>query len=142
MIKNTSLTIYEIADAADYSPQTITRIRLTMTLPSTPRACSNHAGPQQRIIPYILKALCDHLQTHPHLYLDEMATFLWENFNIFVSPRTVGRELAETGYETLTYEISISITFHNSAHITWSTWTSQDATNVQDVDGLAGLLVV
>ena len=98
MIENTPLTIYEIADAAGCSPRTVTRIRSTMTLPGTPRACSNHAGPQRRITPFILKAVCDHLQTHPHLYLDEMATFLRENFNISVSPRTVGRELAETGW--------------------------------------------
>jgi transposase len=58
----------------------------------------NRVGPQRRITPPISEALRNHLQEHPYLYLDKIATFLRQNFNITVSPRTVGRELKDAGW--------------------------------------------
>jgi GTP1/Obg family GTP-binding protein len=38
-------------------------------------------------------ALYKHLEMHPHLYLDEMARFLFDEFDILVSTRSIRRAL-------------------------------------------------
>jgi transposase len=98
LIENTPLTIYEIADTADCTPRTVTHIRSNMSRSGSAQAPTKGVGPQRRITPPMSAALRKHLQEHPHLYLDEMATFLRQSFNITVSPRTVGRELENKGW--------------------------------------------
>ena len=40
----------------------------------------NFIGQRQSITPLMLEVLCDHLVEKPGLYLDEMAIFLWDEF--------------------------------------------------------------
>lgn len=37
------------------------------------------------------EALCEHLLEKPDLYLDEMALFLWDEFEILTTPSTISR---------------------------------------------------
>jgi hypothetical protein len=41
----------------------------------------------------MLDTLCKHLLRHPDLYHDEMARFLLDEFDIQVSPQSIGRAL-------------------------------------------------
>jgi hypothetical protein len=42
----------------------------------------------------MLEALCDHLLEKPNLYLDEMALFLWDEFDIQTTKSSISRALA------------------------------------------------
>jgi hypothetical protein len=39
-------------------------------------------------------ALCDHLTEKPGLYVEEMAIFLWDEFNILLLPSSIKRALS------------------------------------------------
>jgi hypothetical protein len=46
----------------------------------------------------MLNALCDHLTGKPSLYVEEMAIFLWDEFNIFPSSSSIKRGLSHAGW--------------------------------------------
>jgi transposase len=46
----------------------------------------------------MLDALCDHLAEKPGLYVEEMAIFLWDEFNILPSSSSIKRALARAGW--------------------------------------------
>jgi transposase len=46
----------------------------------------------------MLDALCGHLAEKPGLYVDEMAVFLWDEFNVLPSSSSVKRALARAGW--------------------------------------------
>jgi precorrin-6B methylase 1 len=46
----------------------------------------------------MLDALCDHLAEKPGLYVEEMAIFLWDEFNILPSLSSVKRALSRAGW--------------------------------------------
>jgi transposase len=50
------------------------------------------------ITPFMLDALCDHLLEKPDLYLDEMADFLYNEFELLVSTYTISRALRSQGW--------------------------------------------
>jgi hypothetical protein len=69
----------------------------------------------------MLDALCDHLAENLGLYIEEMALFLRDEFNILLSSSSIKRALSHAGWikkkaqqkkpknRSLNYEISISI---------------------------------
>jgi len=46
----------------------------------------------------LLDALCEHLFEKPGLYLDEMAAFLWDEFQTQVTKPSISRALAFRGW--------------------------------------------
>jgi hypothetical protein len=65
-----------------------------MRLFGNTRAPGNGAWRQRLITPAMLATLCDHLLGKPGLYRDEMAVFLYNEFNVFVSVSSIGKALA------------------------------------------------
>lgn len=47
--------------------------------------------------PSMLEALCDYLLEKPSLYLDEMAVFLWDEFQTLVTTSSIRRALVSKG---------------------------------------------
>ena len=45
----------------------------------------------------MLDALCERLLEKPNLYQDEMAIFLWDEFEVLVTTFSIGRALASIG---------------------------------------------
>ncbi|KDB25301.1 hypothetical protein H109_02864 [Trichophyton interdigitale MR816] len=54
------------------------------------------------ISPPMVEALCDYLLQKPGLYLDEMAVFLWDEFNVHVTRSGISRCLAPNGWSKKT----------------------------------------
>lgn len=46
----------------------------------------------------MLKALGDHLLEKPNLYLDEMATYLWDEFEVQATKSSISRALRSQGW--------------------------------------------
>lgn len=46
----------------------------------------------------MVQVLCDHLVEKPHLYLDEMAVFLWDEFEVLVTTWNIRRALKCEGW--------------------------------------------
>jgi hypothetical protein len=46
----------------------------------------------------MLRALCEHLLEKPELYQDEIAVFLWDEFEVLVTVYRIGRALASVGW--------------------------------------------
>jgi transposase len=93
MVLSNDLTPSQIANAVGCHPSTITRHATNMNLLGDVKAPPNKGGRPRRLTPVMLKALCDHLLENPHLYLDEMAIFLWEEFQVHVTTCSIGRAL-------------------------------------------------
>lgn len=85
MILCNELTPSQIAEAAGCHRSTITRHRSNVRLFGSVRAPPNKGGRPRSITPDMIKALCDYLLEKPHLYLDEMAVFLWDEFKAEVA---------------------------------------------------------
>lgn len=98
MINDTPLTTKEIAYAAECTRQAVSKIHSDMKQLSGVRAPPKPAGQQRSITPLMLETLCNHLREHPYLYLDEMASFFKQNFNVSVSRSTISRALTEKGW--------------------------------------------
>jgi transposase len=94
MILDGSLTQVKMANVAGCSDRTIRNIDTNMRLFGNTRAPANGAGRQWLITPSMLAALCDHLLEKPGLYRDEMAVFLYDEFDVLVSVSSIGRALA------------------------------------------------
>src|SRR2546429_8662725 len=58
---------------------------------------SNGVGRPRSVTPPMLDALCEHLLEKPNLYQDEMAIFLWDEFEVLVTTLSIGRALASIG---------------------------------------------
>lgn len=50
----------------------------------------------------MIEALCDHLFEKPGLYLDEMAIFLWDEFQTMVTTSSIRRALVAKGWSKKT----------------------------------------
>ena len=98
MIESQSLTISQMADAAECSERTIKNIRRNLRLFGSVHAPQNHIGRRRSITPPILEALCDNLLEKPGLYLDEMAVFLWDEFQILATTSSIRRALMSKGW--------------------------------------------
>lgn len=92
------LTITQMAKVAKCSERSVTNIRRNMRLFGSPRSPSVPAGQPSSITSVMLDTLCDHLAEKPGLYIDEMAIFLWDEFNILPSSSSVKRALTRAGW--------------------------------------------
>jgi hypothetical protein len=97
----------------------------------------------------MLDALCDHLAEKPGLYIEEMAIFLWDEFNILPSSSSIKRALSRAGWtkrkpnrkpknRTHNYEISTNISYPNFGHIILCSSMSLDVIKGLDIGELAG----
>ena len=80
-----------MADVADRSPRSVNGIRSNLRCFSTTRAPFNGRGHPQSITPPILDTLREYLLGKPDLYLDEMAVFLWDGFEVLVTKSSISR---------------------------------------------------
>jgi hypothetical protein len=97
----------------------------------------------------MLSALLEQLIEKPELYQDEMAIFLYDEFDVLVTTPSISRALASAGWskklravlqrsETQTCKTLTSTIYQRSAHTTWFTLTSLDMTTGLGSGGLAG----
>ena len=98
MILSNDLTVSKMAEAACCSERTIRRIRSNMRLFGGVKVPPNKGGRPRSLTPVMVKALCDHLFEKPHLYLDEMAHFLWEEFETEITLCSISRVLKYEGW--------------------------------------------
>lgn len=98
MISSKSLTTSQLAEAAGCSKHSIITISANLRMFSDVRAPLIPSGRPRIISPVMLEALCDHLLEKPDLYLDEMAEFLYDEFNIYASTYTISRALRSHGW--------------------------------------------
>jgi hypothetical protein len=71
----------------------IRNIDNNMRLFGNTRVPGNGAGRQRLITPPMLAALRDHLLEKPGLYRDEMAVFLYDEFDVLVSVSSISQAL-------------------------------------------------
>lgn len=117
------------------------------------RRPSNGVGRPRSITPPILDTLREYLLGKPELYLDEMAVFLWDEFEVLVTAPTISRTFASIGWskktirrkpgsKTQIYETSTCTICQPFVPTTWFMWTNLGATNGLDSDELDSLLLV
>jgi transposase len=93
MISSKSLSASQMAKAAGCSKRSIITISTNLRIFGDVRAPPIPGGRPRMITPIMLEALCNHLLEKPDLYLDEMAEFLYDEFDVLVSTYTVSRAL-------------------------------------------------
>lgn len=98
MIQSRSLTTSEMAEQAECSDRTIKNIRKNLRQFGNVHAPTNRVGRRRTITPRMLEALCDHLVEKPALYLDEIAVFLWDEFETQVTTSSIRRALVAHGW--------------------------------------------
>ncbi|RYP01002.1 hypothetical protein DL763_000423 [Monosporascus cannonballus] len=82
-----------IADTARCNIRSLKRIRSKLRCFGTTRAPPNGAGRRRIITPPMLQALLDHLEK-PDLYQDEMAIYLYDEFEVLLTTSSISRALA------------------------------------------------
>ena len=102
MIQSQSLTTSQMAEEAECSERTIKNIRRNLRQFGSVHAPPNRIGRRRTITPLMLEALCDHLLEKPALYLDEMAVFLWDEFQTLVTTSSIRRALVSKGWSKKT----------------------------------------
>lgn len=98
MISSKPLTTSQMAEAAGCSKRSIITICANLQMFGDVRAPLIPGGRPRVITPIMLEALCDHLLEKPDLYLDEMAEFLYDEFDVLVSTYTISRALQSHGW--------------------------------------------
>lgn len=98
MLRRKCFTTSQIADAAECSERSIRNICLHLRMFGTGSPPVNPGGRPRSITPPMLEALFDHLTETPGLYLDEMAVFLCDEFDITVSSSSIKRALSSAGW--------------------------------------------
>ena len=98
MVQSQSVTISQMAEAAECSKPTVKNIRRNLRLFGSVHAPPNRVGRRRSITPPILEALCDHLLEKPGLYLDEMVVFLRDEFQTLTTTSSIRRALASKGW--------------------------------------------
>lgn len=98
MIISNDLTVSKMAEAAGCNERTIRRLRSNMRLFGGVKAPPNKGGRPRSVTPVMIQVLCDHLLERPHLYLDEMVIFLWDEFQIQVTTCSISRALKYNGW--------------------------------------------
>ena len=102
MIQCKPLNDTKRAAIAGCSTRTIRAIRSNLRCFGTTTAPPNGVGRPRSITPPMLTALCDRLIERPHMYLDEMVVFLWDEFNVLVTTHSISRALASAGWSKKT----------------------------------------
>ena len=64
----------------------------------TTKAPYNGVGRPRSVTPLMLQALQEHLIERPGLYLDEMALFLWDEFEVVLTAMSISRALKSIGW--------------------------------------------
>ncbi len=93
MILDKKLKTNQMADVAECSARSVKGIRSNLRHFGTTRAPPNGGGRPRSITPLMIDALCDHLLEKPGLYLEEMAVFLWDEFDVLLSTSSISRAL-------------------------------------------------
>lgn len=96
MIRSQRFTSQQIAYAAKCSRRSVSDIHRKLQKFGSARPLV-HAGRPTTLTPLVLDTLCDHLIHKPGLYIDEMATFLWKEFNIVPSYSSIQQALSKRG---------------------------------------------
>lgn len=97
MIESQNFTTSQMAEEAEYTKLTIINIRRNLRQFGTIYAPQTRTGRKRSMTPLMIKALCDHLSEKPRLYLDEMAVFLWDEFQTMITTSSIRRTLVATG---------------------------------------------
>ena len=92
------LTIAQMAGIVKCTECSVTHIYKNLQLFSTTRAPPVPAGQPPSITPLMLNALCDYLTKKPGLYVEEIAIFLWDEFNVLPSPSSFKQALSQEGW--------------------------------------------
>jgi transposase len=98
MIETQSFTTSQMAEEAECTKLTIINIRRNLRQSGTIYAPQTRIGRKLTVTPLMIKALCDHLSEKPGLYLDEMAVFLWDEFQTMITTSSIRRALVATGW--------------------------------------------
>ena len=93
-----TLSARQMANVAGCSKRTIHSHRLNMHYFGSTRAPPNGAGRRRSVTPSMLQALKDHLLEKPGQTLDEMALFLWDEFQVVITPMSISRALKSIGW--------------------------------------------
>lgn len=86
MVVDKKMKVREMANVAECSERSIMAIRSNIRHIGSTKAPPNGGGRLRSITPQMLEVLCEHLLERPGLYLEEMAVFLWDEFDVLVSP--------------------------------------------------------
>lgn len=92
------LTTSQMAKVAQCSERSITKIRKNLRLFGSARSPQVSVSRQPSIAPIMFDGLCDHLAEKPGLYVEEMAIFLRDEFNILPSSSSIKRALSHAGW--------------------------------------------
>lgn len=98
MLSSKSLTVSQMARAAECSKRSIINISNNLRRFGNARAPPTRVGRRRTINPSMLEALCDYLLVKPGLYVDEMVVFLWDEFSMQVTNSSLKRALASVGW--------------------------------------------
>ena len=93
MILDGKLTTRKMAQAADCSERSIKAMRSNFRCFGSTKAPPNRRGRRQSLTPHMLQVLRERLLEKPKLYLEEMAVFLWDEFDVWVSLSCISRAL-------------------------------------------------
>jgi transposase len=102
MILSNTLKQVEIAKVAECSTRSIRTIALKLQRFGKTRSPPNRAGRRRRVTPQMIDALRERLLEKPGLYQDEMAVFLFDEFNVLVTPSSISRALKSIGWSKKT----------------------------------------
>jgi transposase len=102
MILDRKLSTREMADAAECSERSIKAIRSNLRYFGSTRAPPNGGGGCRSITLQMLEVLKEHLLEKPELYLEEMVVFLWDEFDVLVSPSSISRALRSINWSKKT----------------------------------------
>jgi transposase len=98
MVVSGDLSTKQIADVAGCSDRSVKHIRWNIRCFGTTKTPPNGVGRLRSITPPMLQALQEHFLEKPGLYLDEMALFLWDEFEVLVTAMSISRPLKSIGW--------------------------------------------
>ncbi|EED14549.1 conserved hypothetical protein [Talaromyces stipitatus ATCC 10500] len=102
MIISNELSVPQMAESAGCNERTIRRLRSNMRQFGSVKAPPNRRGRPRTLAPFMIQALCDHLLEKPYLYLDEMALFIWDEFQVQATIYCISRALDREGWSKKT----------------------------------------
>lgn len=102
MIDSHSFSTSQMAEEAECSKLTIINIRRNLWQFGSIYAPQTRIGRKRTVTPQMTEALCHHLLEKPGLYLDEMAVFLWDEFQTLVTVSSIRRALVAKGWSKKT----------------------------------------
>ncbi|KAJ5471939.1 hypothetical protein N7539_008508 [Penicillium diatomitis] len=102
MIESQSFTTSEMAEQAECNKLTIINIRRNLRQFGSIYAPQTRVGRKRTVTPQMIEAFCDHLFEKPGLYLDEIAVFLWDEFQTMVTTSSIRRALVAKGWSKKT----------------------------------------